>query len=865
MAIDFRNVKDWTIPEGNVVKVTDSSRDVIWRKYAYTFLDYVTCETSPTGIIVPINIPTNSSWDIMMDYAYTGPDPGTSANVPNSASVSFMGGEATNTDKAGFFQYKSSTYSQSYAITQVWWNLTGSNPAESNLSSAARLSLSNIGDRHMFRWSGTKSSASCIRTDVYSNTTITSYVSSYAIKQNWSGYWGFGLFATYEGVPQSSSYGQFVGNIYGCYIKINGEDVYNFIPAMRNKDEVYGLYDTVNDVFYPSASSNAFTHLDIPVRSVELTNTNVAIGQSKNIPYKIRPGAATNRNLSWTINDSVKATIDENTGLVTGQSYGSTTATATALDGSNVSGSCTVLSYVPTTGITLNPTYMQVAVDGESILTPVITPSNATFKTVTWTTSGPSSAGAVTVTSNDNGTASVIGVRKSNLGNKITITGTAYDGQTATCQVEVYEGTVDAEDVTLNADSITLTVGQSYNLIATVSPNDASNKTVTWSSSNSSIASVSSSGVVTANAIGNCTITVTTNDRGWTDTCRVYVVDELHSLTIVPTPSTATVKFNGVVAGTGTQSINAVPGEAVSYEVSLNGYQTVNGVYTMGNADDTLPITLNPVANPVTKITLNKTSAVIESGTTLQLSATVSPSNAANKTVTWDTSDQYIARVDSSTGLVTGVGNGTCTITCSATDGSGVTASCNVTVYTFDILTEPITISSGQTATISGELLPSNVSITGQWVSSNTSVATVSKSNSHTLTGVEYTTVTARTPGTAYIGFESASLTNPLNQQTCTVTVTAATTDTKSVTIYNPTEYTAYYGFDNTTSSSLGPGESDPVDIEDGEVLYIARSGSNITITIDRCDSNYRVRASAYEFGYDDIVDGDLITLSSAV
>jgi hypothetical protein len=56
----------------------------------------------------------------MMDYAYTGPDPGTSANVPNSASVSFMGGEATNTDKAGFFQYKSSTYSQSYAITQVW-------------------------------------------------------------------------------------------------------------------------------------------------------------------------------------------------------------------------------------------------------------------------------------------------------------------------------------------------------------------------------------------------------------------------------------------------------------------------------------------------------------------------------------------------------------------------------------------------------------------------------------------------------------------------------------------------------------------------------------------------------------------------
>jgi alpha-amylase len=76
------------------------------------------------------------------------------------------------------------------------------------------------------------------------------------------------------------------------------------------------------------------------------------------------------------------------------------------------------------------------------------------------------------------GTADVTGVRKSYYGNKITVTGKAYDGQTATCMVQVYEGTVEVDGITINSDTVTLTVGQSTNLIATVSPADATNKTV---------------------------------------------------------------------------------------------------------------------------------------------------------------------------------------------------------------------------------------------------------------------------------------------------------------------------------------------------------------------------------------------------
>lgn len=864
MAVDFRNVVDWVIPEGNVVKVTDSLNRVIWRKYQYTFVDYVTCETNPTGIIVPINIPSNSSWDIMIDYAYTGSAPGTNDQIPNSTSVSFMGGEASNTDKAGFFQYRINSYSQAYAQTDVWWNLTGSVGTESSSSSSKRQLLSDIGDRHVFKWTGTSSAASCSRTDAYSNEVITTPVSNiYLVKQNWSGYWGFGLLATYQGVPQSSSYGQFVGNIYGCYIKINGEDVYNFVPAMRNKDSVYGLYDTVNNQFYPSVTSHPFTHATVPVTSVLLTNTNVPIGQSKDIPYKIKPGAASNRNLSWTISDSTKVTIDPNTGTVTGQSYGSTTATATTLDGTNISGTCTVLSYVPTTGISLSPASVEVAVDGTSIITPIITPSNATFKTVKWTKNGVTSAGDITLPSQTDGVVEITGVRKSNYGNKITVTGTAYDGQTATCKVQVYEGTIDVEDVTINQSSVTLAVGQSTNLIATVSPADASNQVVTWKSSNSSIASVNASGVVTANAVGTCTITVTTADGGYTDTCTINVVNEVHSLTIVPTPSNATVKFNGTVAGTGTRSINVAPGLMVSYEVSLTGYTPVSGSYTMGNTDHSISVTLDRILKPVTGITVSPSSAMLRAhgyqGDSIQLSADVTPSDAGNTSVTWSSSNTNVATV-SSTGLVTaGSNTGNAVITAKANDGSNCSGSCSVKVVHIVLSQTSANLIVGQTLQLSANISPSGIAY--GWKSSDTSKATVSSTGK----------VTAIAPATGnnrvyvYCTVNGGDYTANPCEITIIPSITPPTPSSKSVRIYNSTSYTIQYGDDSSTGSSIGSGDSAVVTISEESDLYISRTGGSTDIVIDECSSAYTIHANTYLFDYDDIVDGDEIVLAESL
>ena len=77
--------------------------------------------------------------------------------------------------------------------------------------------------------------------------------------------------------------------------------------------------------------------------------------------------------------------------------------------------------------------------------------------------------------------------------------------------------------MSLNKDTIAIGVGDTETLVATVTPSNATNKAVTWSSSGSSVASVDNSGVVTGESAGSATITVTTVDGSFTDSCEVTV------------------------------------------------------------------------------------------------------------------------------------------------------------------------------------------------------------------------------------------------------------------------------------------------------------------------------------------------------
>ena len=144
----------------------------------------------------------------------------------------------------------------------------------------------------------------------------------------------------------------------------------------------------------------------------------------------------------------------------------------------------------------------------------------------------------------------------------------------------------------------------------------------------------------------------------------------------------------------------------------------------------------------VTNIVLNSSSLSLKPYETVQLTATVEPSNADNKAVTWTTSDAAIATVDQ-TGRVTAVAEGNCIITCLAIDGSGVKAECKVNVnINNSILITSIEFSEPSmylvvngTRTLWAYVLPNDASnIEVIWESSNTSVATVEANSAGVVT-----------------------------------------------------------------------------------------------------------------------------------
>ena len=326
-------------------------------------------------------------------------------------------------------------------------------------------------------------------------------------------------------------------------------------------------------------------------------------------------------------------------------------------------------------------------------LTATVAPANATKKEVKWSTSNKNVA-----------TVSPSGLVTAKSAGTATITCTAQDGSgvKATCKVTV---TVPVSGIQLSQTSAALTVGDTLTLTKTIYPSDATNQAVTWTSSSDAVASVDSNGKITAKTAGSAVITCkSVSDNSVVGICNVTVKAK------VQTPSE--IKVNKITLNKTTASVTkgktlqltatVAPGNATKKEVkwstsnknvamvSTSGLVTAKSAGTATitcTAQDgsgvkaTCKITVkNPVVK-VTKVTLNKTTATLAPKETLTLKATVTPTNATNKAVTWKSSNTKIATVSSS-GKVTAKAAGTVTITCRAKDGSGKKATCKITVYT---------------------------------------------------------------------------------------------------------------------------------------------------------------------------------------
>lgn len=345
-----------------------------------------------------------------------------------------------------------------------------------------------------------------------------------------------------------------------------------------------------------------------PVKEIRISKSVLAVqkGKTINIKATVKPKNASNKKLKYKTSNKKIATVDSK-GKVKGLKNGTVTITVTAADGSKKKATCKVGVYTAKIKkATVSPSKKTLNV-GQSVAlkTKVKSPSKGVANLFTWTSSNKKVA---SVDAN--------GKVKALKAGTATITGTAADGskKKVTCKITVKQP---VKEISITPASAQISEGQTVTLTANVSPADASDKNIAWTSSNAEVATVDGNGVVTGKKAGNTTITATATD------------------------------------GSGKSASATVNVKAKSVD----------------------PKPEDPVIR-VSGITLDKSSVEVKANApAFTIKATVTPENATNKTVTWKTSDASVADVNA--GTVTVKAEGTATITATAGDK---TASCVVTV-----------------------------------------------------------------------------------------------------------------------------------------------------------------------------------------
>lgn len=322
--------------------------------------------------------------------------------------------------------------------------------------------------------------------------------------------------------------------------------------------------------------------------------------------------------------------------------------------------------------------------------------------------------------------------------------------------------------ITLDQGSILLFPNQTQTLNPSVERvvDDAPEKTsFIWTSSDPAIAKVSNTGIITAVTAGEAIITCTAADDEYIFACvPISVVNRVSNVALSDSALTLHITAHDPAAAIHLMTAAIEPVDAyhqtITWSSSNEEIATVNAdgtiqVHKPGAATITATST-EPASNQqapkkasckltvvqdVEEITLNETALRIKKGTSSTLKATLSPENATNKAVTWESSDPAIATV-SATGQITAKTCGICTITCTAKDGSNIISTCEVTVY------QPVTSLKPEKTSVSAfiEAKPTAINMTVSpedatdktliWTSSDESIATVDESgNVHAVSG----------------------------------------------------------------------------------------------------------------------------------
>lgn len=411
-------------------------------------------------------------------------------------------------------------------------------------------------------------------------------------------------------------------------------------------------------------------NIDFAASGIESDDLTLKVGETKTIKVNVTPATSTDK-LSWSSSNPKVASVD-GSGKITAVKPGETVVSVTTESGKSASIKVTVVQLAESVvidknalGITGNNLDMRVG-DVKTIQVTVL-PETTTDKSVTFTSSKPAVASV-----DQNGTLKALSLGTT------TITVKAASGVSTTLNITVVP--TPAASIKLNKTEATLKATETVQLTATIAPETTTDKTVTWTTSDASVATVSETGLVTAVKVGTATITATAAS-GVKAECAITVaetpagqvtidfaamgidgdalemrVGETKGIKVTVSPATTTDKT--VTYESANSAIATVDAEGNVTAVAVG--ETTIKVTAKSGVSATLNVTV--IAPLATSISLDKTVITTTPGSEIQLTATVLPEEAAEQELVWTSSNEAIATV-SAEGLVSILTTGQATIT----------------------------------------------------------------------------------------------------------------------------------------------------------------------------------------------------------
>lgn len=475
--------------------------------------------------------------------------------------------------------------------------------------------------------------------------------------------------------------------------------------------------------------ANCEVYVREPVTGLKLNESQVdstmSVGSFQLSATVLPDGDGVNRNVTWLSSNESVVKVDKN-GLVTFVAPGYASIICQTEDNAYVA-TCNFYICIPVDSLKLDFHDIIMSLGGHERLTAEVLPLNATNRTVVWSSSNEN-----VVTVDTNGQITAVGT-----GNATILCKSLDGGVTDMCNVYVKQP---ATSVVLNTNATTVRKGAVFWLNATVLPENADNKIIEWSVTNSDILSVDQDGKVTALMPGVASVVATNTDTGLNAYCVVTVTQPVTGITLNSSYQEMWVGSKYAIIPY-IEPVDA-DNKNVTYESSDPEVASVNenGVVTALKGGECIIIVTTEecqltatvsitVKEYVSSIELSEKNILMNIGSDKMLIADVQRESATNRNVIWTSSRPDVASVDES-GYVKANNYGYAVITATAEDGSGVSDSCVIRVVepvtSIRVVPESVTLLVGDSAIVQAQISPENASIKDvTWVSSDEKIAYV--------------------------------------------------------------------------------------------------------------------------------------------